>query len=68
MTLGEGSADIWYCIFNSTWAARPHFVANQAQQILTPTDEKAVARWIRKLENCGFPPKVEHVRQAAGNY
>ena len=44
--------------------ARPHFVAHQEQQILTPLDEKAVVRWIRDLENCRFQPKVEHVCQA----
>jgi len=42
-----------------------HFLAHTEQQLLTPTDEKAVVRWITILENCGFPPHVEHVRQAA---
>ena len=45
--------------------AQPHFVAHRAQQVLTPMDEKAVIRWIKALEGCGFPPKVVHVRQAA---
>ena len=45
--------------------AQPHIIAHRAQQTLTPTDEKAVVRWIKHLESCGFPPKVAHVRQAA---
>jgi len=44
---------------------QPHFLAHTEQQLLTPTDEKAVVRWITILENYGFPPGVEHVRQAA---
>ena len=35
------------------------------QQLLSPTDEKAVIRWIKDLEQAGFPPRMDHVRQAA---
>ena len=45
--------------------AKPHFVAHVAQQKLTPADEKAVVRLITRLESCGFPPRIEHVIQAA---
>ena len=34
------------------------------QQPLTPTDEKAVLRWITDLENTKFPPRIDHVQQA----
>ena len=44
--------------------AQPHIIAHRAQQTLTPTDEKAVVRWIKHLESCGFPPKAAHVQQA----
>ena len=31
-------------------------------QLPSPTDEKAVVRWIKDLENAQFPTRVEHVR------
>ncbi|RPB19068.1 hypothetical protein L211DRAFT_871484, partial [Terfezia boudieri ATCC MYA-4762] len=40
--------------------AKPHSIAHSKQQILTPTDEKAVVRLVTRLENCGFPPQIEH--------
>jgi len=45
--------------------AKPHFITHTEQQKLTPTDEKAVVRLISRLENCSFPPCIEHVKQAA---
>ena len=45
--------------------AQPHFIAHSQQQLLTPTDEKPLVRWIQILENSGFPPRIEHVKQAA---
>jgi len=41
--------------------AKPHFVAHSKQQLLTPTDEKAVMRLVTRLENSGFLPWIEHV-------
>lgn len=34
-------------------------------QLLTPTDGKAVVRLIDTLERTGFPPRIQHLRQAA---
>ena len=68
MTLREASKafGIPFSTLQGWWkSAKPHFIAHQNQQILTVTDEKAIVRWIQSLENCGFPPKVEHVHQAA---
>jgi len=68
MSLREASKafSIPFSTLQGWWkGAQPHFIANQNQQILSITDEKAVVWWIRNLENCGFPPKVEHVHQAA---
>ena len=45
--------------------AQPHYLAHSQQQLLTPTDEKAVVRCLTILESCGFPPRVEHVKQVA---
>ena len=39
--------------------------SHTAQQLLTPIDKKAVLRWIADLENTKFPPRIDHVRQAA---
>ena len=50
---------------NRLHGTQPHFLAHSEQQLLTPTDEKAVVQWITILENCRFPPWVEHVKQAA---
>ena len=44
---------------------KPHHKAHTSQQKLSVVDEKAVLRWIRRVELQGFPPKIEHVRQAA---
>lgn len=35
------------------------------EQLLSPIEEKALIRWIEKLEAWGFPPKLGHVKQAA---
>ena len=42
-----------------------HRKSHTKQQLLSPTDEKAVIRWIKDLEKAGFPPRMDHVRQAA---
>ena len=44
---------------------RSHMVAHRDQQKLSEMDEKAVLRWIKRVESQGFPPRIEHVRQAA---
>lgn len=38
--------------------------AHIKQQLLSPTEEKSVIRWIKDLEKAGFPPRMDHVRQA----
>ena len=38
--------------------------ANISQQLYTPGEEKAIARWIVKLEEWGFPPRIAHVKAA----
>ena len=32
--------------------------------LLTPQEEKAIVRWIFKLDEWGFPPRLEHVKEA----
>ena len=32
--------------------------------LLTPPEEKAIVRWIFKIEECGFPPRISHVKEA----
>ena len=39
--------------------------AHREQQLLSPQDEKAMLRLIDSLERTGFPPRIEHVKQAA---
>ena len=34
------------------------------QQLLSPADEKAIVRWIVRMEEFGFPPRVSHVKEA----
>lgn len=40
--------------------------AHYHQQALSPEDEKVLMRWIGLLETSGFPPRLSHVREAAG--
>ena len=49
----------------SSASHRPHFITHSRQQLLSSMDEKAVVRWITTLGNYGFPPRIDHVRQAA---
>ena len=42
-----------------------HTISHQNQQLLTDLDEKAILRWISKLELWGFPPTIQHVKEAA---
>ena len=68
MSLREASKafSILFSTFQGWWkGAQPYFIAYQNQLVLSVTDEKAVLWWIQNLENCGFPPKLEHVHQAA---
>ena len=34
------------------------------QQLLTPAAERAIVRWIVRLEELGFPPRVSHMKEA----
>ena len=38
--------------------------AHIKQQLLSPADEKAIVRWIVRMEEFGFPPRVSHVKEA----
>ena len=38
--------------------------AHEAQQLVTGAEERAIVRWIYRLELAGFPPRIEHVREA----
>ena len=40
-------------------------LAHESQQLLTIAEEKAVVRWIYRLEEFGFPPRTQHVKEAA---
>ena len=35
------------------------------QQLLTPVEEKAIVRWIKKLHDWGFPPRLDMVKGMA---
>ena len=39
-------------------------LAHESQQLLTVAEEKAVVRWIYRLEEFGFPPRTQHVKEA----
>lgn len=41
--------------------------AHEGDQVLSPTPEKAVVRWILKLDDCGFPPRRNRLWQAVEN-
>ena len=67
MTIRE--ADAAYSLAYTTlraWLAgsQKSVVAQEGRQLFTPLDEKAVLRWIVKLESCGFPPKIDHVKRS----
>lgn len=34
---------------------------------MTAAEERAILRWIYRLELAGFPPRIEHVREAVMN-
>ena len=36
--------------------------AHIEQQLLTPVEEKAIVRWIKKLDDWGFPPRLDMVK------
>lgn len=38
--------------------------SHEHQQLVTAAEERAIVRWIYKLEEAGFPPRTEHVREA----
>ena len=38
--------------------------AHIKQHLLFPADEKAVVRWIVRMEEFGFPPRISHVKEA----
>lgn len=40
-------------------------LAHTKQQLLTLSEERAIVRWIYNLEASGFPPRIEHVKEAA---
>ena len=37
---------------------------NSHRQLLTPAEERAIVRWIVRLEELGFPPRVRHAKEA----
>lgn len=39
--------------------------AHESQQNLTSQEEKAVVRWISKVDDWGWPPKVDYMKQIA---
>lgn len=41
--------------------------AHEGDQVLSPAAEKAVVRWILKLDDCGFPPRLDRLWQAVEN-
>ena len=41
-----------------------HQKASVEKMLLTPQEEKAIVRWIFKLDEWGFPPRLEHVKKA----
>ena len=38
--------------------------AHIQQQLLSPADEKAIVRWMIRMEEFGFPPRISHVKKA----
>ena len=44
--------------------AKSRRIANSHRQLLTPAEERAIVRWIVRLEEFGFPPRVHHVKEA----
>lgn len=37
---------------------------HESQQLVTAAEERAIVRWIYRMEFAGFPPRIEHVREA----
>jgi hypothetical protein len=35
--------------------------SREGDQILSPAAEKAVVKWILKLDDCGFPPRLDRL-------
>jgi len=44
--------------------AKARKLAHVHQQLSTPAEERAIVRWIVRLEEFGFPPRVSHVKEA----
>ena len=44
--------------------AQPRRLAHTKQQLLTPIEERAIVRWIMRLEEFRFPPRISHVTEA----
>ena len=45
--------------------AQPRSVAREDQQHLTKQEEEAIVRCITRIDNYGWPPRVEYVKQMA---
>ena len=39
-------------------------LAHTHRQLLTPSEEQCIVQWILKLKEWGFPPRIEHVKEA----
>lgn len=66
MRLAAKSCGIPYPTLQNRLAGRKaKSIAHIHQQKLSDVEEKALIRWIEKLESLGFPPRIHHVREAA---
>jgi len=43
--------------------SQSHVKGHITQQLCTPAEEKAIVRWILKLEEWGFHPRISHVKK-----